>query len=305
MNMTANGRTDQLRKTMAMTAVILCMIVLTPWRSHASEASSTAVAGTPPETALTGHAAQLLQKAKAGRWYAKAAQLKPDLMPTSDGRSFLVVWRATPSPKSWIVSLPGTGGFATDDLALWHPHLKDRDIGLISVQWWLGDGDQQASYYAPPQVYREIDLALQKLKITPGSVMLHGFSRGSANTYAIAAIDAGRGRRYFSLTVASSGGVGLDYPPTRAIMEGAHGAPPLKGTRWITCAGARDPNPDRDGISGMRRTASWLKEQGATVVESIEDPSEGHGALVRNSRNAKQVLDIFLEAARSSRDPGK
>jgi hypothetical protein len=27
--------------------------------------------------------------------------------------------------------------------------------------------------------------------------MLHGFSRGSANTYAIAAIDAGRGRRYF------------------------------------------------------------------------------------------------------------
>jgi hypothetical protein len=88
--------------------------------------------------------------------------------------------------------------------------------------------------------------------------------------------------------------VGLDYPPTRAIVEGRFGPQPLKGTRWITVAGGRDPHPDRDGIPGMRRSVAWLQEQGATVLESIEDTGEGHGALQRNPKNAQRVLDLFL-----------
>lgn len=128
--------------------------------------------------------------------------------------------------------------------------------------------------------------------------MLHGFSRGAANSYAVAAIDAGnRGRHYFALIVASSGGVGLEYPPTRAILNGAYGPHPLQGTRWITAAGGRDPHPERDGIPGMRQAAGWLREQGATVVAEIEDASEGHGALQRNG-NARRVLDLFLQGSR-------
>lgn len=146
-------------------------------------------------------------------------------------------------------------------------------------------------------MYREIDLVLQSLGVKPGAVMLHGFSRGSANSYAVAALDFGRGKKYFSLAVASSGGVALDYPPTRALLSGAYGERPLAGTHWITAAGARDPNPDRDGITGMRRTAEWLKDQGATVVESIEDQTSGHGALVLNPQNAKRVLDLFFKTS--------
>lgn len=249
---------------------------------------------------LTGHAAEVYRQAQSGRWFADAVKLNPDILPTSDGQSFIVVWKATEKvPKHWIVSLHGSRGFATDDLAIWYPHLKNRDVGLISVQWWIGADDTTKSYYAPMQIYREIDIALQKLGVQPGTVMLHGFSRGSANSYAIAALDAGRGKHYFSLNVASSGGVGLDYPPTRAILAGAFGDHPLRSTRWITVAGAREGNPvaqDRDGIPGMKRTAAWLREQGATVVETIEDPDEGHGALVRNAKNARHVLDLFLSA---------
>ena len=94
--------------------------------------------------------------------------------------------------KHWIVSLHGSDGFATDDLAIWHPHLKDRDVGAMCVQWWLGSGDKGASYYTPEQIYREIDNTLQKLGVEPGTAMLHGFSRGSANSYAVMALDAGR-----------------------------------------------------------------------------------------------------------------
>ncbi|MBI3986838.1 MAG: hypothetical protein HY343_07965 [Lentisphaerae bacterium] len=246
------------------------------------------------KAALTGHAAELYQKAQGGKWFADAAKLKPDLLPTLDGQSFLVVWKATEKPKHWIVSLHGSDGFATDDLAIWHPHLKNRDVGVICVQWWLGEGDKITAYYTPKQIYRELENALPKLGVEPGTAMLHGFSRGSANSFAVMALDAGRGRRFFSLAVASSGGVGLDYPPTRAILDGTYGDHPLKGTRWVTSAGGHDPHPDRSGIPGMRRAAAWLKEQGAIVLDAIEDPDQGHGALVLNAKNAQRVMDLFF-----------
>jgi len=252
-------------------------------------------AANPP---LTGHAAELYRQAQSGHFFVEAAKLKPDILLTSDRQSFIVIWKATKQPGRWIVSLHGTQGFATDDLALWHPQLKGRDVGLVCVQWWLGSGDGPAAYYTPVQLHREIDLLLKQLGVQTNTVMLHGFSRGSANSYAVAALDAGRGRRYFSLAVASSGGVALDYPPTRAILDGGYGPRPLQGTRWVTVAGGRDPHPDRDGIPGMQRTAAWLKEQGATVVATIEDPDEGHGALQHNGKNARRVLDLFLNEPR-------
>lgn len=255
-------------------------------------------------TALAGPAAELFRKAQQGKWYARARELHPDIVPTSDGRSFLVVWRASANPGRWIVSLHGSNGFATDDLAIWHPSVKDRGVGLVCVQWWLGEGDGRKSYLAPEEIYREVDALLRKLEVRPGTAMLHGFSRGAANSYAVMALDAGRGRHYFSLAVASSGGVAIDYPPTRSIVSGAYGEHPLRGTRWVTCAGDRDGNPDRDGIPGMRRTAAWLREQGAVVVESIEDPREGHGALHRNPGNARRVLGLFL-AGRTGPRPGQ
>jgi hypothetical protein len=246
------------------------------------------------ETPLAVHAAELYQTAKAGKFFDEAEKLKPEILPTTDGESFLIAWKstnATNAPKRWIVSLHGTHGFATDDLAIWIPHLKGRKVSLLCLQWWLGEEDK---YYRPEQIYREVDHALQRLGVKPGAVMLHGFSRGSANSYAVAALDAGRGKKYFLLCVASSGGVGVDYPPTRAITTGAYGEHPLKGTRWVTAAGARDPQPERDGIAGMKHAAAWLKEQGAIVLDSIEDPNSGHGALMLHSENVKRVLDLFL-----------
>lgn len=277
---------------MKLFSLIVCFLVAAEMGLAQMPAKDTMTSNKVP---LTGHAAELYQKARGGQWFADAARLKPDILPTSDGQSFLVVWKATRKPKHWIVSLHGSDGFATDDLAIWRPHLKDRDVGIMCVQWWLGSGDKISSYYTPEQIYREIDNALQKFGVKPGMAMLHGFSRGSANSYAVMALDAGRGRRFFSLAVASSGGVGLDYPPTRAILDGTYGKDPLKGTRWVTSAGGRDPHPDRAGIPGMRRTAAWLKEQGAIVLDAIEDPDQGHGALVLNAKNARRVLDLFLK----------
>lgn len=242
---------------------------------------------------FAGPAAEVLRRAQASRWYAQAERLRPEFAATADGAGFVAVWRPPgAAPRHWIASLHGSRGFATDDLALWHGALGNRPVGLLCLQWWVGNDDSPRAYLPPLAIYRELDLNLARVGAQPGQVMLHGFSRGSANAYAVAALDAGRGRRYFAWSVASSGAVAEDYPPTRAILEGRYGPQPLRGTRWITVAGARDPDPERDGIPAMRRTAEWLRGQGAARVESIEDPSGGHGALMTNPANAARVLDL-------------
>ncbi len=236
------------------------------------------------------------QRMQNGKGFAKTAVVTPDIIPTSDGQSFFVMWKATAAnPKQWIVSLHGSRGSAMDDFAIWYPCLQDREVGFLGLQWWIGADDSPSSYYTPSQIYSEVSTALENLGVQSFAVMLHGFSRGSSNSYAVAAIDAGQGRHYFSLIVASSGGVSVDYPPTQAILDGEFGDRPLLNTRWVTAAGAYDSNPDRDGIPAMRRTADWLVEQGAVVIASIEDPNEGHGALQRNPANMQQVLDLFLD----------
>jgi hypothetical protein len=103
-----------------------------------------------------------------------------------------------------------------------------------------------------------------------------------------------KGRRYFALIVANSGGVVLDDPPTCAIIEGRFGNQPLLGTRWVTVAVARDQQPEQGGIPAMQRTAPWIKEHGADVCFSIEDPAFGHGALQLNPDHARRVLDLFF-----------
>ena len=213
---------------------------------------------------------------------------------TSDGQSFVAVWKGCPSPRKWIVSLHGSRGFATEDMAVWQPYLKNRQVGLLCLQWRVGPGDGTRDYMAPETIYREIDLALQRLGVVPGNVMLQGFSRGSTQTFALAALDVFSRQRYFELIVASSGGVADDYPPTRDLLRGKFGAHPLQGTRWVTAAGALDQNPERDGLPAMRRTGDWLRAQGAVVVDAIEVAGEGHGALQRSPRAMNRLLKLFL-----------
>src|SRR5574340_1521843 len=169
----------------------------------------------------------------------QAAKLGADteVIPTKDGRSFFLVSEPQAlrgKPHRWVVSLHGSNGFATRDLEIWSPYLKDRNLGIISLQWWFGGGGTTQDYYSPFDIYREADLLMRRMGIKPGDAMLQGFSRGSANLYAVAALDRNNGQRYFGLFVANAGGASPDYPPTRAVDSGRFGDMPYKGTRWIT-----------------------------------------------------------------------
>lgn len=240
-------------------------------------------------------AQQLYEKAKHGQRYELAMKLSPAIVPTADGRSFFVIWRPKSGamPRKWVVSLHGSHGFATEDFAVWSPYLMDRDVGYIGLQWWLGQGHDD--YYKPQEIYRELDVLMSRLQISPGDALLEGFSRGAANIYAVAALDHVKGRNYFSLFVASSGGVSVDYPPTQQIERGVFGAQPYAGSNWITACGGTDENPNRDGCPAMQRTAQWLKGKGANIVMQLEDANLGHGAFHRNPALANKALDWFMK----------
>ena len=196
----------------------------------------------------------LLEQAKQKRFprYQFALRNGAEVGLTPEGKSFYVLWlpqgRSPREMPPMIVTISGHSGWAFDDFFVWQSFVKERGYGLLSIQWWLGTGEEFGDYLDPTEIYAAIDAVFKKEKVKPGTVLFHGFSRGSTNTYAIAAIDRSSNKNYFAVVVANAGKPNSDYPPTRDVEQGRYGSQPLAGSKWVTFGGGRDPNPERDGI---------------------------------------------------------
>jgi len=235
----------------------------------------------------------LVRAAANSRRVPQAERLGARVERTRDGRSFALVWRPPGEPRGWIVTLHGTGSWAHDEIVLWQPFAQQGQLGIVALQWWLGGGQQMADYYSPPEMRREIERLLAQLGARPENTLLHGFSRGSANLYALVAMDGRTPRPLFRHVVANAGGMAADFPMNREIEAGRFGASPFAATRWWLYCGGGDPNPERDGCPAMRRSQQWLRDKGAQV-ELSEDPGGDHGGFHRRGQNVERALDWFL-----------
>ncbi len=222
---------------------------------------------------------------------------------TADGRSFYLLWfpanRNNANPPPMIVTLHGHSSWASDEFYLWHKVAQNQGYGILAIQWWLGQGESIQDYLKPQEIYRIIDRVLTRETIGPQRVLFHGFSRGAANSYAVTAMDCSTGKDYFALIVANAGKSNSDYRPNREIEEGRFGQMPFKDTHWITFAGGKDPNPDRDGISGMRQVAKWIQRFGGIMDLAIEDESAGHGGFHQNPDNMLAAIKVFENRLRN------
>lgn len=241
----------------------------------------------------------LLEKARQLRrpraQFADQQGAKAVLSP--DEKTFYLLWTppgADPGkPLPMVVTIGGHGSWAFDDFSVWQPFLKNRSYGFLALQWWLGENEMTQGYLNPQEIYRIIDSVLKEMNAEPGSVFFHGFSRGAANTYPVAALDRFSGNNYFGLIAANAGKANSGYPPVREVEAGVFGDAPLAGTKWVTFAGGKDSNPARDGIAGMREAGQWIERYGGDVVLAIEDPEADHGGFHRSSKNAEAALDFF------------
>lgn len=227
---------------------------------------------------------------------AAAERLGAKLENTSDGRSFGLIWQpAGKLPAGWIVTLHGSASWAYDEVVLWQPFAERNNLGIVALQWWFGGGQRTEDYYLPRELRRELEHLMRRAGATRETTLLHGFSRGAANLYALAAFDAQMPNPLFRAVIANSGGMTPDFPPNRDIDSGRPGAAPFAGTRWWLYCGGGDPNPDRDGCLAMRRTRDWLAQRGAEA-QLAEDASGDHGGFHRNPRNVEQALGWFLKS---------
>jgi hypothetical protein len=249
----------------------------------------------PRDTRVGEALLQRAQQANPER-YRFAMKQGAKIVVTPDGRSFALVWfpKDEPGQKKppGIVCLHGSRSFAFDEFFLWHSYAAQRGYGIIALQWWLGEGDRAEDYYAPREIYPPLDHLLRQEQIASGQAMIHGFSRGSANLYAVMALDRQQGQ-FFRLAVANAGGAAPDFPPNLEMGRGDYGRQPLADTHWILFAGGRDPNPQRDGIPAMRRAEEWIGRCGGTVDRFIEDPDAGHGGFHQTPAHVNEALDCF------------
>ncbi len=126
--------------------------------------------------------------------------------------------------------------------------------------------------------------------------MFHGFSRGSARSYAIQFIDVypSVGKNYFCTITSNAGKPDSLYPFYQGVNSGTlHTF--CSGKRWAMYCGAADPNPARDGCPGMNSAKNnWVTANGGTVGLFIQDPVLGHSGLMDTQNLQDSVLEYYL-----------
>lgn len=246
----------------------------------------------------------LLAQARAAspERYEYAVRAGARIVPTSDGRSFFVIWPppGVARPTRVIATISGHGSWAFDEFYLWHEAAARRGCAVIALQWWFGTGERRRDYYDPTEMYPLFVEELRNLGVGPRRTLFHGFSRGAANSYAMTYLDRKSGNSFFALSVANAGGYEADFPVHAGEMtDAAAGDSILAGTRWVLFAGGRDPHPERSGIAGMQKTSEWIRRQGGRVELFLRDARAGHGGFHRNPDNMEAALAVFNRVTRT------
>ncbi|NRF67053.1 hypothetical protein HLB44_08675 [Aquincola sp. S2] len=248
--------------------------------------------------AAQADSASLLAQAQAADpvRYAFVVARNTEIRATSDNKAFTMWWQPATGkvPAGVIVPLSGHDGWAHDGIYLWHAYAEKYGYAILSLQWWFGAGEATDDYYRPEHMYPLIAAALSDKGVKPGSVFFNGFSRGSANSYAMAALDhAATGRRFFGLVLSNAGGAAANYPPNQQIESGAFGPLPFSGIRWAMYCGQKDPDPMLSGCPAMTAARDWVVKHGASVVLFIDDPNGDHGGFMLNSANVETALASY------------
>lgn len=226
--------------------------------------------------------------------YQYALQNGAKIVPVKDGKSFVLWWAPKgfdPKRDTVLVSLGGHAGWATRDFQVWHKHIKDRGYAFLTLQWWYGRSEETFGYAQPREIYEWIREALEERGITPGHVIFHGFSRGSANSYAVTYHDRLQKNPFFAVTISNAGEMAADFPPNRGFLDKRDGPQPFKGAHWILYCAENDQER-KNSCEGMQWTKEQLEERGATVDKFIRNPSGGHGGFMILS-----VCDSALDIA--------
>lgn len=218
-------------------------------------------------------------------------------IPTPDSLSFLIQWfppGADPATSPVIVTLHGHSSWAFDEFFEWYPLALEHGCGIIALQWWRGaSAVPPDDYFSDSTIYEDFAGALAAINYPPGRALLHGFSRGSAVSYAVTFRDIQSGNNYFCTTLSNAGAVVLNYPLYAAIDAGVYGPNVFAGKQWMLYCGGLDTILTST-CSAMTFSENWLIGQGATIDLFIQDADGGHGGFHMDTANVALALNEYL-----------
>lgn len=219
---------------------------------------------------------------------------------SADGNTFYLKWMpagATASATPLLVSLHGSSSNAFNEFYLWHQRAQAKGVGIIALQWYRGAASVSPNdYFDDPALYTYIDTALRRIKYPSNRAFLHGFSRGSARSYAVAFYDGqSTGKNYFCTVLSNSGKADSVYPLYGQINSGTYGHALYTGKKWAMFCGGQDPQPSQSGCPAMANSKNWVQANGGTVGLYISDPNLGHGGFHQTTAYIDSALNYYLK----------
>ncbi|MBN1672259.1 MAG: exo-alpha-sialidase [Kiritimatiellae bacterium] len=217
--------------------------------------------------------------------------------------TFYVVWFppdfTTRAFRPLVVTLHGSEGTVVEEFNRVHEQCAKRGWGLLALQWWLGDD----TYLEAETVYGILHTAIEEAyaaqKVERGHVLFHGFERASVESYGYMLIDQSvSGKKHFMVCICNAGGVppqGQGNRFVQALRDGKLDRHCLAGKLFIMYGGAKDPDRDLYGITGMTRAQRLVEEHGGQVMLFFKDALYGRNGFVRNPEYLPKALDFFAE----------
>lgn len=170
---------------------------------------------------------------------------------------------------------------------------------LAEFNWWDGKADETANYYSPSKGVEQMQAFLRSQGYTSSDmVILHGFSRGSANTYGFVVNDKRSAQPVFDAVISNSG----QYEPNFPIFDNASNPTPdqltqyYKGMPWVLVCGGKDTDP-HTSCDAMAKTQDFLKIHQANVLALLTDPDQGHGVFHLSSLGLPKQAFERIETA--------
>jgi len=238
-------------------------------------------------------------------YYQQAVNLGVRVVNHPERKVFFVYWlpqgfeRRT--DKRLMVVLHGSNGNAYRHLLSFRETAQKEGFGLVSVQWgWpgeesLGKGSKGSYDYLPTRaIYEVISLAVEYLAHRYGVHKNHcawlGFSRSSTMCAIFAYYDKARGKNYFKLYMAISGGISPEQYMMKEMMSGSHGRAPVKDCHFYLWGGERDGNR----VEKMKRSKEIIESLGG-IVDVLRIGSEGHAGFNKNSKYQEEAIHLWTK----------
>ncbi|MBW1705070.1 MAG: hypothetical protein JRJ86_07860 [Deltaproteobacteria bacterium] len=225
------------------------------------------------------------------------------LLIMKEQKPFIVYWIPEGfyglSKRRILVVMHGNNGNAYRHLSNFLDMAKKHRFGILSVQWgWptekrtLKDKPQYRYIRDSLKTYDLIKAGLTYLDnrytITQGECAWLGFSRSSTQCVVFAHLDKNKGKKYFTLFIATSGGIGRKLPIMRELLSRKHGDKPLTGQHFYLWGGKQD----RSHGENMRQSQPIIEGLGGKV-DILRIGKEGHGGFNHNRQYQEEAWALW------------